>query len=72
MFTGSATQSCLNSLQPHEPQPGSSICGILQEGKLEWGAVPFSRGSSWPRDWTRVSYMAGSSLPSEPPGKPSV
>ena len=26
---------------------------------LEWVAVPFSRGSSWPRNCTRVSCIAG-------------
>ena len=26
---------------------------------LEWVAYPFSRGSSWHRNWTRVSCMAG-------------
>ena len=26
---------------------------------LEWVAYPFSRGSSWPRKWTRVSCIAG-------------
>ena len=26
---------------------------------LEWLAYPFSRGSSWPRNRTRVSYIAG-------------
>ena len=26
---------------------------------LEWVAYPFSRGSSWPRSWTRVSCIAG-------------
>ena len=26
---------------------------------LKWGAYPFSRGSSWPRNWTRVSCIAG-------------
>ena len=25
---------------------------------LEWIAIPCSRGSSWPRDWTRVCYIA--------------
>ena len=25
---------------------------------LEWVAIPFSRGSSWPRDLTQVSYIA--------------
>ena len=27
---------------------------------LEWAAVPFSKGSSWPRNWTEVSSFAGS------------
>ena len=30
--------------------PGSSVHGILQARILEWVAIPFSRGSSWPRD----------------------
>ena len=34
--------------------PGSSVHGILQARILEWIAVPLSRGSSWPMDWTRV------------------
>ena len=29
--------------------------GILQARALEWVAVPSSRGSFWPRDWTWVS-----------------
>ena len=39
--------------------PGSSVCGISQARILEWVAIPFSRGSSWPRDWTQVSHIAG-------------
>ena len=39
--------------------PGSSVHGILQARILEWVAIPFSRGSSWPRDRTRVSCLAG-------------
>ena len=27
-----------------------TVCGILQVGMLEWVALPFSRGSSQPRD----------------------
>ena len=38
---------------------GSSVHGILQARILEWVAIPFSRGSSWPRDWTWVSCIAG-------------
>ena len=35
--------------------PGSSIHGISQARILEWVAISFSRGSSQPRNWTRVS-----------------
>ena len=35
--------------------PGSLVHGILQARMLEWVSVPFSRGSSWPRDRTQVS-----------------
>ena len=33
--------------------------GILHARILEWVAIPFSRGSSQPRDQTRVSFIAG-------------
>ena len=33
--------------------------GVLQARVLEWVAVPFSRASSQPRDWTQVSPIAG-------------
>ena len=39
--------------------PVSSVCGILQTRTLEWVAISFSRGSSWPRDRTQVSLIAG-------------
>ena len=35
--------------------PGSSVHGILQARILEWVVIPFSKGSSSPRDWTLVS-----------------
>ena len=38
--------------------PGPSVHGILQAGILEWVATPFSRGSSWVKDWTGVSYIS--------------
>ena len=51
--------------------PGSSVHGILQARILEWVAISFSRGSSWPRNWTHVScllhWQAGSLLLA-PPG----
>ena len=31
----------------------------------------FSRGSSWPRDWTRIPCIAGKFFSIEPPGKPA-
>ena len=39
--------------------PSSSVHGILQARILEWLAIPFSRESSWPRDWTWVFCIAG-------------
>ena len=44
-------------------QPGSSVHGILKARILEWVAIPFSRGSSQPRNWTRVYYIAGGYFP---------
>ena len=35
--------------------PGFSVHGILQARILEWVAISFSKGSSWPRDWTHIS-----------------
>ena len=34
------------------------FCGILQATILEWVAIPFSRRSSQPKDWTQVSHIA--------------
>ena len=36
-----------------------TICGILQARILEWVTVPFSRGSSQPRDQIQVSCIGG-------------
>ena len=57
-----APQLCLKV-----PQSCPALCdpmdytahGILQARILEWVAVPFSRGSSQPRDQTQVSRIAG-------------
>ena len=38
--------------------PGSAAHGIFQARILEWAAISFSRGSSQPRDRTRVSCIA--------------
>ena len=37
--------------------PCSSVHGISQVGILEWVAISFYRGSSWPRDWIQVSCV---------------
>ena len=53
-------QSCLTLCNPMDCRPpGFSVHGILQARILQWVATPFSRGSSWPRDWTEVSGIAG-------------
>ena len=38
--------------------PGSSVHGILQPRILEWVAMPSSRGSSRPKDWTHISCIS--------------
>ena len=51
---------CLTLCDPvHCSLPGSSIYGIFQARVLEWVAIAFSRRSSRPRDWTRVSCIVG-------------
>ena len=39
--------------------PDSSVHGNFQATVLEWVAISFSRGSSWPRDQTYDSWIAG-------------
>ena len=50
--------------------PGSAVHRILQARTLEWVAVLFSRGSSWPRDRTHLlcllHWQAGSLLIASP------
>ena len=36
--------------------PGSSVYGLIPARILEWVAISFSKGSSWPRDRGRVSW----------------
>ena len=62
------SESCLavsDSLQSN-----GIVHGILQARILEWVAIPFSRGSSQPRDQPRSPALQADSLPAEPPGKP--
>ena len=55
----SVTSCTSDPLQPMDCSlPGSSVRGILQARILEWGAMPFSRGSSQPTDRTLVSCVS--------------
>ena len=52
-------QSCLTLCDPMDCSlPGSSVHGISQARILEWVAMPSSRGSSRPRDPSRISYVS--------------
>ena len=65
-------QSCPALCDPMDYSlSGSSIHGIFQARVLERIAISFSRGSSRPRNRTRVSRIASRALLSEPPGKTS-
>ena len=50
-------QSCLTLCNAMDcSRQESSVHGILRARILDWVAMPSSRGSSWPRDQTWVSY----------------
>ena len=56
----SVAQSCLTLCKAMDYSlPDSSVHGISQARTLEWVAIPFSRGSSWPRNRAQISCMAG-------------
>ena len=53
-------QSCPTLCDTMDCSPsGFSIHGIFQARVLEWVSISFSSGSSWPRDQTRISCIAG-------------
>ena len=53
-------QLYLTLCDPMDCSPlGSSVHEILQARIVEWVAIPFSRGSSWPKDRIPVSCIAG-------------
>ena len=67
------TQSCPTHCDPVNCSlPGSSVRGILQVRIPHWVAIPFPIRSSWSKNQTGVSHIAGCSLRSEPPGKPKL
>ena len=52
-------QSCVTLCDSMDcSPPGSSVHGVLQVRILEWVVIPFSRGSSRPRDQAHVSYVS--------------
>ena len=54
------TQSCPALCYPMDCSPPvSSVLGIHQARILEWVVIPFFRGSSQPRDQTRVFCITG-------------
>ena len=56
-------QSCPTLCDPVDCSPPcSSVHGILQARVLEWVAISFTRGSSWPRDRTQVSCIVSKTL----------
>ena len=58
LTVSSITQSCPTLCDSMDYSlPGSSIHGIFQAIVLEQVAISFSKGSSWPRDRTRVSHI---------------
>ena len=66
--TGVGCHALLQGIFPTQgSNPGLSHCRLIlcclsHQGSpriLEWVAYPFSRGSSWPRNWTGVSCIVG-------------
>ena len=57
-WSHSVAQSCPTLCNPMDYSlPGSSVHGIFQAIVLEWIVISFSRGSSRPRDRSRVSRI---------------
>ena len=70
-------QSCPILCNPMDCSlPGSSVHGISQARILEWVAISYCRGSSWPRVWTQVStllvHWQADSLPLHHLGSPNL
>ena len=69
LFSCSVMSDSFATLWTVAPQAPLSV-GISQTRILRWVAIPFSRGSSPPRDQTCISCLAGGVFTAEPPGKP--
>ena len=70
----SESVSCLVVSDSCDPMdcspPGSSVHGVFQARILEWVAIPFFRGSFWPRIKFGFPALQTDSLPSESPRNP--
>ena len=54
----SVIESCLTLCDPMDCSPPSSSVYEISQGRiLEWVVIYFSRGSSWPRNWTCISCI---------------
>ena len=62
-LSAKSLQSCPSLCDPMDcSTPSFSVHGILQARILEWVAISFFNRSSWPRDWTYISYYQVDSL----------
>ena len=64
MIVYKCAQSCPTLCDPRGcTLPDSSVHGIFQARILDWVAISFSKGSPWPKKWTRssccISWIAG-------------
>ena len=58
VFSGMRDHSCLSLFNLKDcSSPGSSVQVIFQARVLEWVAISFSRGSSWPQNQTHIPYL---------------
>ena len=72
-FCNLVTKSCLTLYHPmYCSLPGSSVYAITQAKILGWVASFCSRGSSWPKDQTCISFFGRWFFTIEPPGMPKV
>ena len=72
-YFSSVAKSCPTLSDPMNcSPPGSSVHKLSQARRLERVAISFSKGSSWPRDWTCLSYTVGKFFTTKPPGKPVI
>ena len=76
LFTSDVcVQNHFSHVRPYGLQPVRLLCPWDSPGEnpLEWIAMPSSRGSPWPRDWTCISYVSciGRQVLKYHPGSPT-